>query len=311
MNGSNKKNTTGLKVISLLLALMLWLFVTNENVIITRKEITGVKLNPINLGEGLKASHVDKVSVEIIGTPKKASDVHAYVDLKGLDPGIYTLPVKVDPLAGARVTRINPERVKVQVFKTEENVFPVTCKVTQPPPAGYTVLGVIPVPGECVVKGPQETVRKVTAVIALLDLSDLSTRADTSSFYAVARAVDAGGQPVNGDITVIPGKVKVYVVLGQERTVTEVPVNPTLDGKLPEGYVLGNVRVEPDKVTLVRPGVTPTPVSQVMTSPVSLDGRISSFTEEVSVSVPEGVSAFPERVRVMVEVKPAVGGEVQ
>ncbi len=307
MNG-NKKNTTGLKVISLVLALMLWLFVTNENVVITRKEIPGVKLNHINLREGLKASYVDKVSVEIIGTPKKASDINAYIDLKGLDPGTYVLPVKVAPLAGARVTRINPDQVRVQVFKTDENVFSVTCRVTKPLPSGYTLEGVVAVPGECVVKGTQHAVDKVAGVAAFLDLS---TRTETGSFYTVARAVDAAGKIVSEGIAVIPEKIKVYVVVGQDRKITEVPVSPTLSGKLPDGYVLGEVRAEPGKVTVVGPALAPVPFSQAATSPVSLDGQVSSFTQEVAVSVPDGFSVFPQRVWVMVEVRPAAGGEAQ
>jgi len=305
MNGS-KKNTTGLKIISLVLAVMLWLFVTNENVIITRKEITGVKLNHINLKEGLKASHTDKVSVEIIGTPKKATDINAYIDLKGLEPGIYTLPVKVEPLRGARVTKIRPEQVKVQVFKTEENIFPVTCRVQKPPPAGYTVEGMITVPEKCLVKGPQEVVRKVASVVTFLDLTD---RTETSSFYAPARAVDARGETVTDNITLIPDQVKVYVVVGQERTLTKVAVNPTLTGKLPDGYVLGDMRAEPSEVTLIGPPGTPAPSLQVTTSPVSLEGHTLPFTEEAAVTVPQGVSAFPERVRVMVDVKPVTKEE--
>jgi len=305
MNGS-KKNTTGLKIISLVLAVMLWLFVTNQNIIITRKEITGVKLNHINLKEGLKASHTDKVSVEIIGTPKKAADINAYVDLKGLEPGIYTLPVKVEPLRGARVTKIRPERVSVQVFKTGENIFPVNYRVQKPPPAGYTVEGIVTIPEKCLVKGPEEVMRRVASVVTFLDLTD---QTETSSFYAPVRALDARGETVRDNITLIPDQVKVYVVVGQERTLTKVAVNPTLTGKLPDGYVLGDVRAEPAEVTLISTPGSQAPTFRVTTSPVSLESHTAPFMEEAVVIVPQGVSVFPERVQVYVDVKPVTQGE--
>lgn len=295
----NRRSTTSLKVISVILAILLWLFVTNENVIITRKEIGGVKLVHVNLGEGLTASYPDKVAVETIGAPKKASDINAYIDLKGLEPGIYTVPVKVGTIRGARVTSIRPEKVKVQVFKVRDNIFPVTYQVEKSPPSGYKIEGVVIVPDKCLVKGSEEVVKQVSSLVVFLDLS---ARTDTISFHAPVRAVDARGRILRESLTLTPEQVKVYAVVAQEKESWKVKVVPTLTGKVPEGFTLGEVRVEPSEVTLVGDKMKMKDLGEVATNPVSLDGHTSSFTEEVSVITPKEISAYPSRVRVYVEV---------
>jgi len=296
----SKRGRTSLKIISVVLAVLLWLFVTNENIIITKKEISGVKLNHVNLGEGLKASYTDRVAVEIIGTPKKASDINAYIDLRGLKPGVHTVPVKVSRVSGARVTSIRPDQVKVQIFETRENVFPVAYEIETPLPSGYKAEGIITVPDKCLVKGPEEVIERISSLTVFLNLGGLTR---TSAYTLPVKAIDGRGRVLSDNLTIIPDKVKVYVVVGQEKSLRKLPVVPDLTGKLPDGYVLGEVRVDPPQVTQVTGSGTTTPErSDITTAPVSLDGRTASFIEEIRLVVPQGWEVFPERVRVFVQV---------
>jgi hypothetical protein len=48
----NKTSTWHLKVVSVIMAMLLWLFITNENVIIKQQDVAGVSLKCINLSPG-------------------------------------------------------------------------------------------------------------------------------------------------------------------------------------------------------------------------------------------------------------------
>ena len=73
---TNAKNWN-LKLISVLMAILLWLFITNENVIIRQQGISGVKLNAINISTGLTAAYPEEVRVSIVGTPRTAREINA------------------------------------------------------------------------------------------------------------------------------------------------------------------------------------------------------------------------------------------
>lgn len=300
----NQRSTTSLKVIAIFLAVLLWLYVSTENTIITRKEVE-VQLQAVNLEEGMKASHLDKVSISFIGTPRKAEDINAYVNLKGLEPGVYTLPVEVGSLKGARVTGINPAQVKVQISQQGEHIFPITHKVTKSPPAGYRLEGVTMVPEKCLVKGPRHLVNQVADVVVYLDLGGLT---QTSTYEAQVRAIDREGKPLTGDLTFIPNQVKVYVVLGEKKDMLEVEVNPTLSGQPAEGFSLGEVRVDPPRVQLIGKSGVLQGQTEAATEAINLEGRTTSFVEEVKIVGAPGVEIYPSRVRVHVQVQQSING---
>ena len=173
---TNAKNWN-LKLISVLMAILLWLFITNENVIIRQQGISGVKLNAINISTGLTAAYPEEVRVSIVGTPRTAREINAYVDLKGKGSGVYDVPVKIRPIAGTRVSSITPAEVRVEITEIQEFIFPVSYRIDQPPPEGYKVSAVEVKPAKCVISGGQKQANQVSSLTTLLDLSSLQDTA--------------------------------------------------------------------------------------------------------------------------------------
>ena len=138
----NKTKTWHLKVVSVIMAVLLWLFITNESLIIKQQDVAGVSLKCINLSPGLSASYPEEVTVSIVGTPRTAREINAYIDLKGKKPGVYTVPVQVEQMPGTRVSSVTPAEVTVEITESGEYIFPVSQRVRQEPPAGYRVAGI-------------------------------------------------------------------------------------------------------------------------------------------------------------------------
>ena len=77
---------------------------------------------PVRVGEGGRAAAVEPAAVRVgvLGPPERVralddAALEAYVDLAGLSPGRYNLPVTVASSAGIGVTHIDPSRVTVAV----------------------------------------------------------------------------------------------------------------------------------------------------------------------------------------------------
>ncbi len=83
--------------------------------------ITPIKVRPRNLGRGLSAQVAPSaVGVSVQGLDEavhglRAESVAAFVDLAGLGPGRYNLPVRLDPLQDVLVVRTEPATVRVRI----------------------------------------------------------------------------------------------------------------------------------------------------------------------------------------------------
>ncbi|MGE5544541.1 MAG: YbbR-like domain-containing protein [Bacillota bacterium] len=293
-----KTRTWHLKLISVIMAILLWLFITNESVIIKQQAVSGVSLNAINLSPGLSATYPDEVRVSIVGTPRTAREINAYIDLQGKESGVHTVPVKVKPMPGTRVSSIEPAEVRVEIYEIQEYIFTVSHRVSQQPPTGYRVAGVAITPAKCVVRGELSRINQVESLVTFLDLSSLQ---DTAALKTRVVALDREGNPVEG-IEVLPGQVQTYVVIEANRTYTVAAVSPSLTGDPPEGFTIGEVVVEPSKVTLIGSEQDVTGIDSVNTKPVDLTGHNKSFRQEVELAPMPGIEVFPARVMVMVNI---------
>ncbi len=294
---TNAKNWN-LKLISVLMAILLWLFITNENVIIRQQGISGVKLNAINISTGLTAAYPEEVRVSIVGTPRTAREINAYVDLKGKGSGVYDVPVKIRPIAGTRVSSITPAEVRVEITEIQEFIFPVSYRIDQPPPEGYKVSAVEVKPAKCVISGGQKQANQVSSLTTLLDLSSLQ---DTAALKTKVIALDNAGNPVGG-VQIMPPQVQAYVVIEKSQAFGKAVVNPFLIGTPPEGYEVGKMVVEPREITLIGSEEALAEVKSINTKPIDLTGYDKPFQQEVELESISGVSVFPSRVTVMVEI---------
>lgn len=295
----NKIGAQQLKLISLLMAVLLWLFITNENIIFNKTNIPGVKLNVINLESGLAATYPDEVRVIITGTPRSSQDIYAYIDLDGKGVGEYDLPVSIKSMSGTNVSAVDPSQVKVEIKEIREKIIPITYRISEPPPEGYQVAGVDFAPAKCIVRGGQNLVNQVAVLQADLDLSKVT---DTTSLRVAITPLGTNNYPISKNLDVIPDKVQAYVVVEKKQSFVKIPVNPVLQGTLPTGYDAGLVSADPSEVRLLGALDNLTTVTAIPTEPIDLSNKTRSFEQKVKLIPPEGVKVFPSEVTVLVEV---------
>lgn len=294
--GTSKMNRKiGLKVVSVLLAVLLWAYVANQNQGLAGQSTSGVSVHYSNLGDGLVVSGPERVAVKLWGSYQEPGDIAAYVDLTGLGEGAYHLPVRLKGVQGALFASVQPDKVDVVLKQTTRHEYKVGYQVAESPPAGYQLLDVVFVPDRCLVTGEDAALKKVKRVVSALQLGN--TTENTTSKVRL-EALDAVGKPIRQGIRITPAQLEAYVVVAQKQSAKKVSIKPILEGSLPDGYKVLQTSVAPDTVTIRGSDEAIASIDEVGTRPISLGDRRQSFSQEIEIQDLANVKAYPARVTV-------------
>ena len=190
MKSDQKPTKTGnLKLISVIAAILLWFFVTNQGQLTARNAVE-TDVNYTKLADNLMVSGPDTVTVKLWGTFRETDSVEAFVDLGGLGPGSYDLPVTLRQSNRALFSSVEPNRVKVVIREIKENSIIIEARNTAALPQGFEMLDIFTVPGRCSVQGEQSEVSKVTTVLAPLSLTGST---EIQSATVTLQALDQNG----------------------------------------------------------------------------------------------------------------------
>ena len=269
------------KLLSVVLAFILWLVVMNiSDSIITVK----IKAIPVQQLNGSVLDELDQVydvakgdTVDIIVKGRRsivedldAEDFSAVADLSTMSI-TNTVQITVTPKNGGirdeitvtcvdNVLRLNLEdkvslqySVKVKPFGTVKN--------------GYAVCGYQTSPNIITVEGPKSAVEKVTEVAVKVDVSHKSEAMDLEGSVIL---YDAYGDEITNDkITVSQDKVKVH---GDIYPTKEVPVKVDIKGSPKEGYTMSEIMYQPQTVEIAGEPENIETVEEILINDISISG---------------------------------------
>lgn len=161
----------GMKTAAVVLAMVLWFFVTSRG----QSEISmDIPLELKNIPEGLESikQGTKSVSVSIKGQERllknmKPSDVRVYIDLSKARKGEGTYYISKDDVKlpyTMTVTNISPSSVRVVLEETVIKTVPVRPIIVGSPEKGFVVRSVEVTPKEVTVEGARSEVRKVNSL---------------------------------------------------------------------------------------------------------------------------------------------------
>jgi YbbR domain-containing protein len=159
----------GLKIISLVLAVSLWLFVVGEE---TSEIGLSIPVEIINVPPDLVVTNdvIEDINVRVSGPRRMirslaSETLSKIIDLQAAQAGIINFDIAPEDLPlphGVKVTRLSPTNVTLQLEKIEQkrlNILPI---LQGSPTAGYEVISVRFIPDKVTVSGP-------ASVLASLD----------------------------------------------------------------------------------------------------------------------------------------------
>jgi len=307
----------GWALLSVFLALAIWVAAKMANNPVEQGEVRGVQVR-IELPEGyVLARALDTATVTAVVRAERsqwelltASDILVTADLRNFkEPGEYRVELQAEvasPLH-ARVVALRPSTFTLSIDRKVERRVAVRVVVTRDPPLGYTYPADLTCDySEVVIRGSAERVNEVAYVEARLDLAD---ELNPVTKIVGLTPVQEGGLRVR-DVEMEPSSVTCLVNIQPREDIFQMPVQPKIVGNPPPGYnVVRYSAIEPDTVVLTgdlaaireMPGL-------VRTAPIDLTNRTETFTTEVTVDLPAGVTTVPENqtVKVTIVIEPQI-----
>ena len=163
----------GLKLLSLGLALLLWMVVSGDETV-ERGLRVPLELQQVPAGLELLGEVPATVDVRVrgaSGTLKRvaAGDVIALLDLRGARPGRRLFPLTPDQMRvpfGVEVVQITPAAVAMAFEASASREVPIAPAVDGNPAPGYVVGAMAAEPRTVEIVGPESAVKRATEVLA-------------------------------------------------------------------------------------------------------------------------------------------------
>lgn len=306
MAHNNGENMTG-KILALLLAVILWVYVMNEQNPPVEQTVN-VKLEVRNVAQGLiLAQSTEYVKIRYRGPRSIIAGLHqqdleVYVDARGLEEGQHVLPVKTGIPGGLEVIEVVPNTVEIRLESQITRTLAVVPKFTGSTPPGIVINKIEVVPAQVRITGPRSKVETVSAVVLPVDMSGVGKN---TVLEGVPHPCNNTGGIVDG-VDVSPEKVKLQVGVLQDSVTKTVDIKPSVIGEPAPGAAITKVSTEPDKVEISGPAETLKKIEAVYTAPVDVSGQAADVVREVKIQGPEGVTT-PRGDTVKVSIHIAAG----
>src|SRR5688572_22521437 len=206
MEGRNTR-TLGRLLLSLVLAIVLWGWVTTSRDPETERGFNNIPVTPVNLaGDLVLVTDIQTTNVQVTG-PRSAvnrlvsTDIVATIDFGDIiETGSYTMRISLDVPDDIWSSSSSPETVNVVIERQTAKSLPVTPQLSGAPGSNQQVGRITPEVSEVTVSGPSSLVNRVSVVELRVDITDRT--ADFSGVFEPA-AVDESGQVISG-VTINP-----------------------------------------------------------------------------------------------------------
>lgn len=294
MSGRTNKEIS-IRVISVLFAVVLWLYVASEQNPMEYRNIKDVPVRLINKENlqqsGLVIKDGENQKVDIILQGKrgilseiKPNDIYVEADLRGFSKrGVNTVPVEVKGLpANVELVDVTPRHVKVTLEPIVAAQIPVKVITEGSLQEGYKALETKVTPSEVLVKGPESLLNGIEVVTATLKLEGV--KSDIKEVLPV-KVVDRDDNEMAG-LQVSPDIVEVSVEVVRTK---EVPVEIVLEGQPVTGKEITGISLSRDSIVIYGEEELVESIDRIRTKPININDIHDDESYSVELVVPEGV----------------------
>ena len=293
-------NNLGSIALALILALIVWVVAIQqqdpwkENIYDHLIPITriGPDQGVVPFGGLLERVQIRIRAPQSSWTTLAPSNFTARLDLRGLAPGTYSIPLIITS-SDPRVTIVSrqPEEVSVVLEPYIERKMPVQVNITgQPPFSYYMPSPQVVEPMTVTIGGAKQLVDQVASVVTQVSLANVTAP------LAARRPVlllDLQGEEIRNSVTVEPPTVVVSATVEQRPGYRVLPVVPKRVGQPAPGYRYTSIEVDPPEVVVYgSPATIDTLPGYVATEPVSIEGAVGDVNERVPLALPENISVI-------------------
>jgi len=307
------RHTPGLLLISFMLAVALWVFVTDtENPTIVDTFPQPIQVEAVNVRDSLGVANVlPTVNVRVSAPTDQwddltAANFRAEVNLSGLEARAQEVPVlvEIEGVRGARVVETDPRTITVNLEDVVSKTVSVNTKAVGSLPIGYELGNITPEASTVEVTGPESLVELVAEAAADVNVTGLTV---TVGQTVSLKPLGAGGSEIRG-VRIEPVTMPVNVEVNQSTIQRTVPLTVDVTGTPAPGFRVSSVSVSPPTVQVQGPLEAVQFVDAVALAPVNVNGARSDIVRSVAIPLLEGLNfVSTERATVTVTIEAAEG----
>ncbi|MFH1508573.1 MAG: CdaR family protein [bacterium] len=284
-------NNWQLKLLALVLALFLWMYVVNGGYKIDFIDAE-IPISVHNLDTGLSLrDDLGSVTLQVrapLSTWENLDEnsFTAFIDAKDLTLGEYTAAINVLVAdSTVQVLSKKPERLTFAIENTTTKEVEVTARGLNDLGNGYEIKEFQSTPDKVTISGSTTNINKTAKVVAEVDLT--GQMADFSA-QAKLLAVDEAGNKL-GNVTVTPATADVQILVQRETDTKIVGVEPITTGSPAAGYWIKEVQLNPSTVTVRGDETRLAELTSVQTNSLDINGLNSDSEISYSLNIPEGL----------------------
>lgn len=300
------RHNMGLKLLSLLFALILWNYVVSQtnpnrtvklsNVPVRFVGMTTLQNQNLALSKATN-DYLSDMTVTVEDVPANnvsqvTNDTVALtVDLSSItSPGEHTLKVAWSTQYG-KVKRMSSETVTVEVEQLVSRTLPIKCRFGGAFPTGFSPGTVNLEPSVVKITGPQTVVEQVESAYVTLPVG-ADTRGDVLESLMIELEDASGNEVPTTLLTLTSSDSLVSVPVSRVKTL-EVTVEGAILGQdqLPQGYEVAGIEVTPQEVELSGSAEVLEDMTSVTVESIDVAGASSDVHAETVLVLPDGVTA--------------------
>ncbi|PKM80494.1 MAG: hypothetical protein CVU89_13155 [Firmicutes bacterium HGW-Firmicutes-14] len=298
----------GLKVLSLLLAVVLWVYVSNEINPTKQREFKAIPVETRGIGQNLAVSELPaSVNIRVQANQSIIAEldvrsIDVFVDLSRAKPGKSKVPVQFRVPQGVKVTDLRPQEVSVTIEAVAEKQVPVEVHFTGEPAEGYTMLGVRTKPDEIIIRGPKSIIDTVDFASVEIGLQD---RNKSFGEIVPVKVSNSSGEFMEERIVMrTPSTIDFLVTIVPDMPTKKIRVVPHVTGQPDRGYTVTGTLAEPGDLVITGEPDVIQGITEVYTQPVDITGAKEDIYVETEPVLPQGVMADRQYLRVLVKIAP-------
>lgn len=288
------ENDTVLKILSLLVAVAVWVQVNGGVPQVAVRPVPNIPVvSTVSPHSNLTVLSIkpSTVTVELKGPLNSiggsaSANVTAVVNLtKVTHPGTFSLKVAASVPAGTSLVSVTPSHVVVTVDVIKTVHMTVKLEPSGQVAAGYGIIALSSSSKSVTVTGPSHELSQVSKIVGRVMLNHQSSGFSEQVFLFPENRHGA----VVSHVQVVPQAVTATVQIAKEQS---VPVIVKYSGKPASGFKITSLHVTPGTVVIYGTASALSGVRSVNTSPINIAGLSSSVTQSVSLVLPSGVSVM-------------------
>ncbi len=304
----------GLKLLSLIMAIVVWVVVANVDDYKTTKRITGIEIEFIN-GETITDNNMvyevpEGTAIDIVVKGRRKlvekltnQDFRAVADLSKMSvTNAVTVTVSAINSSTARditISYASNDAVNVAVEKKIESQLAINVRTSSDVAEGYAIRSKTPTPNLITVKGAESVIDMINEVVVDVDVKDADSTLTTT---AVPVFLSKSGEAI--DPSKFEYDVESVAVTVEIAKTKELAVKVKTTGDVRDGYSVASIDYQPTSVLVVGDAKDLAKVDEIVIDDIDVTNRIDHLETSVAIAdyLPSGITIADNTEEIMIKV---------